>query len=555
MNSVGEIPTNEELQGVKDVIASLLIGLKNYDLYPENHSICQKSVANATTRLDEFLKNQGPLRLDIEKDRLLYKNETVFQETTSTEKLATLLFRDGIRYLQFLDGFNLLELQIFLKILKKYKSWLEDADGDLVTAFWEADLSNFRYEAADVYWESEPLIDYSLLNAGYTENHATPAAEEQPENSLAVAMDDATNTMWKLTGEEVKKLRQMILEEEKRDNLNDLLFVVFAIFKDQDKNKDFRIALEFLETELKEALSNGDFPFALRLINGLLSMRHSAKKHDMWAVKDLDHFFLKISSPEVLTVVPEEFQSLDKLDEQTMKLFCQFFAMLHPNAVLVLGPLLAKTKTINIQQQVHQIILSLAAKDIIPLEELLESKDQIIVQKLIPVLKQLEGERPVWLLIKLLRHSSDGVRKQAVKHLVTLSSEVIRKLFGLIEDPNESIRNLVLSRLGEIRSEVTEDLVLNYFEKRYFAITNHKHLLACYRALGQCGSHRSIPFLRDVLFNRAWIPDFRSTHRRGAVVALSALGTDESREMLQKASRSFFPTVRFAYRKALELSQ
>ena len=48
MNYVGEIPTNEELQGVKDVIASLLIGLKNYDLYPENHAICQKSVTNAT---------------------------------------------------------------------------------------------------------------------------------------------------------------------------------------------------------------------------------------------------------------------------------------------------------------------------------------------------------------------------------------------------------------------------------------------------------------------------------------------------------------------------
>ena len=57
MDYLNETPTNEELQGVKDVIASFLIGLKNYILYPENHSICQKSVENASTRLDAFIKS------------------------------------------------------------------------------------------------------------------------------------------------------------------------------------------------------------------------------------------------------------------------------------------------------------------------------------------------------------------------------------------------------------------------------------------------------------------------------------------------------------------
>ena len=37
----------KELQGIKDVINSFLIALKNYTLYPEDHSICQKSVENA----------------------------------------------------------------------------------------------------------------------------------------------------------------------------------------------------------------------------------------------------------------------------------------------------------------------------------------------------------------------------------------------------------------------------------------------------------------------------------------------------------------------------
>ena len=57
MDSMDSAPTNEELQGVKDVIALFLIGLKNYTLYPENHGICQKSVSNTAARLKGFLKS------------------------------------------------------------------------------------------------------------------------------------------------------------------------------------------------------------------------------------------------------------------------------------------------------------------------------------------------------------------------------------------------------------------------------------------------------------------------------------------------------------------
>ena len=63
-------PTNEELQGVKGVIASFLIGLKNYALYPEAHDICRNSAGNAAARLEGFLSKHKDLRLDIGKDQI-----------------------------------------------------------------------------------------------------------------------------------------------------------------------------------------------------------------------------------------------------------------------------------------------------------------------------------------------------------------------------------------------------------------------------------------------------------------------------------------------------
>jgi len=546
-------PTNEELQGVKEVIASVLIGLKNYTLYPENHDICQKSAANAATRLDGFLKKYRDLRLDVAKDQLLYKTKLVFQESAGEENLATIFFRDGIQWLRFLEGFEFDELKEFFRILKDCRTWNEDSDGDLATAFWEANFPKFRYKAADVYWESEPLIDYSLLNTRDAESHDETEPEEQ-QNPLAFAIEDSGNTLWTLTAHENKKLRKMVADEEKRDNLNDLLFIVFTFLKDKTENKDLKFALKFLEVELREALSHGDFRFASRLVSGLWRMRRAAKKQKTWAMDDLDHFFLKVSSPEVLHAVTEDFQSLDGLDSESIKLFSQFFTLLQPNAMTALGPLLRKTKSLRLQQEILQLIVFMAKRDIHPLEQLLKSPDEFMVQKLLTVLGQLNGKIHIQILLKMLRHSSGRVRKQAVKELAVLDTEVIKRLFDLIEDPNESVRKLVLKKLGGFRTETTEGLFLGYLEKRQFTNTDQQHLLACYRALGQCGSENSLPYLRESLFGRGWSLDLGSIHRRGAVVALRALGTGVSEEILLKASKSFYPTVRLAYRKAMEFN-
>ena len=65
MNSSKPITTNKELQAVKDVIASLLVTLKNFGLYPENHAICQKCLSNVFNHLDSLLNSYDSLKLEM----------------------------------------------------------------------------------------------------------------------------------------------------------------------------------------------------------------------------------------------------------------------------------------------------------------------------------------------------------------------------------------------------------------------------------------------------------------------------------------------------------
>ena len=145
--------SNGETQAAKEVIASFLIALKNYGLYPQSHAICKKSAMTFHSRLQGFLNTYHGLRVEVEKDRILFKTQVVHQDTPGGDTLAFLLFRDGIQWLEFEKGLDPQQIQAFLKILHTYKTSQDEAEGDFVTALWEAELPNIHYKAADIYWD------------------------------------------------------------------------------------------------------------------------------------------------------------------------------------------------------------------------------------------------------------------------------------------------------------------------------------------------------------------------------------------------------------------
>jgi hypothetical protein len=76
--------------------------------------------------------------------------------------------------------------------------------------------------------------------------------------------------------------------------------------------------------------------------------------------------------------------------------------------------------------------------------------------------------------------------------------------------------------------------------------------MACFATLGQCGSSRSIPFLRKTLLGRGFLSVFRkSPLQEGAAVALARMRTKEAQQVLEQAGKSLSPYVRRLARKAI----
>jgi hypothetical protein len=554
----------QDIQAIKKITASLTISMKNYSLYPESHEICQNSFTNVKDQLDLFFKNHASLRFDVEANQLLYENETVLQGSPEEGNLPFLLFRDGILWLEFQSGLKLQEIKGFFKILNQYRTFQEEAEGDMVTALWDAGFPHIDYAASDVFFEGEPIIDISRLNVGEgSPPNAAPQPDERPvssiveeeENKIQISIADPQTDrgVWKLTAEEKKQMQDMVVEAEALENTEDVLEVALIVLSEQNSEEQFAIFFEFLKAEFQNLLVEGELQWALSLLDRLQEISLDSEMDKAWAVPLFERFFREISSPEVLEGLQRLLPVLSSMDPDQIQILRKVLLMLPPIAIPSIGPLLLQTDSLLIQKQLTDIIESMARRDVRPMEQLLEHPEETLVRKMVAVLGKLDGEAPAQILIKMIKNPSEPVRKKILKVLVDRKHQPLKDLFPLIEDPSEEIRIQALGYFGQFKNEEAEDLLLKYLKQGRFKISGPDHLRTCYLALGQCASSRSIPYLRGALLSQGWrLGSGRSLQRQCAATALFALGTAEAENILKKASRSLYPNIRFSYQKAAE---
>jgi HEAT repeat protein len=202
------------------------------------------------------------------------------------------------------------------------------------------------------------------------------------------------------------------------------------------------------------------------------------------------------------------------------------------------------------------VIVQLGRRDIGPLEKIAEQNSQEIGDKLMVILNCLQGDRVNKILFKMCDNPSNKVRIKAINELVERDPRYVQKLFSLIDDPSKEIRACILAAFAKHKSGVLENLLLNYLQENSVQ-KDLTHILACYKALGYCGSNRAVPFLRRILLSRGWnsfMGSGKPVFREGAAIALALLDTQEAKNVLQQASKSRFKVIRKAFDRTKPIS-
>jgi hypothetical protein len=220
--------------------------------------------------------------------------------------------------------------------------------------------------------------------------------------------------------------------------------------------------------------------------------------------------------------------------------------LLWPDAIPSLGPLLVDASG-PVGEMLSEVLVSLASRDFRPMEKLVSRAQEPLVFRLTPVLARIDGKKSVQMLLKLAHYPSGRVRLEALRAIIQRKLWSPEKIGFLLEDESAVIRRIAIKYLGARKSETAEELLAKHIRSGKFDGRDSAELIACFKALGKSGTERSLPLLKDFLLKGGWISRFRpSTLRQGAAIALAELGTEQSLQVLEEASRSHYPAVRSA---------
>ncbi len=535
------------VDAARKIISSLLLARKNFSFYPPGHTVCVKSIEQFHSQLEAYLRTYGDLRLDIERDQLLLQGETVHSGPPEEGALPFTLYRDGIRWIEFSEGITIGELEEFLRIVNKYSVLSDEPEGDIVTALWETQFLNITYEVADFFWGAEQESDL-LPSLDTGEEAPIPMRESKLADWEPIPDPPIDPAAIVLFPDELETLQEMVRAEEEGDPTAYLDALLDSLLQDREQ-ENFEIILEVLEEEFKNSLARKDFEVALKILKSLQYVVDACSAEIPWAVPLVEDFVLTVSSAQSLKSLEEVWQDIDASRIEKIR---QVLILLQPEAIPTLCDLMMKSQSVRLRQMIVEAIAALASRDIRPLESLLKSPDERLMERLVHVFTGMPGERPLEALVDLARHKSAYVRQEAAKALFRKAPARAKEVFSLIDDKEESVRRLVLAYMGQSRDRTAEDFLLSYLERRKFTGSDSGHIMACFTTLGQCGSSRSIPFLRQALLGRGFLSIFRkSPLQEGAAAALAGMRTKEARQVLEQARKSLSPHVRRLAQKAM----
>ena len=554
----------------KKLFAYLLLAGKNVSLYPKGHSISMNSMRQFHETLETFIRQYGDVKIEFERDRVTCQGVEVHAGPSEEGTLPFTLFRDGIRWLEFIEGIELEEIREVLSLINRYSVLTTEPEGDIVTAFWESHFDHVLYKADDFvsgqagdpddFFSEHTADKIDVLSKPdtmprTTETITVTVTEDKPELPGGPAIDTAPSgaiildrASFVLTPREQLELQEMVFREE-GSSATEHLNMLLDMFLQHQEKKDFNIVLEVLLEEFEVTFARHDFDAALIILDGVRKILDSGRMREPWEKPLIESFYKDISSDsKCLKPLKNIWSSLNAQQMETIERILQH---LSPESVETLMHLLLFGQPSQLEQITEDTIVSLINKDMSCLDDLIKNPDNRISEKLVHVLSRLEGDKPLKYLMKLARHSSVSVRRLALKAIGKAHGDQISTIFEFIEDPDFSVRRLILTQMSQSRNEIAEDLLMQYLQSKKFGAAQTEYIKECFLTLGKCGSLRSVPFLSKILLHRKWLAGFKkSAHREGAALALVALKIPEAQQIIETAGRSFHPGLRMIARRA-----
>lgn len=548
---------------VADFFNALDKAVRARRLYAANNPAYRAFLATLKANITGLWEGTYSLPVAVEETGFRWE-EQHFAAGEGRENLAFQFYKDGIRALTFLPGFEN-EIERFLDVLARARQIDNASADDMVTLLWEQEFSSLLYNYVDALAEgleipdSGPIaldkIELTLVSADVTGSDQNPAAVPpavqagQPTVAQSISKDDFEETLYFLEPSELDYLRKEVEKEMQRDIKADVLAAMFDRLEDPAPKRQTEIIRIFRQL-LPAYLSSGDLGSASTILIEMNTILESRDVLGPTQTQEAQEIFAELSEPIVLNQLLKSLEdgAIDPSGDE----LAIFLRYLRPAALAPLIRAVEVTKVEALQLRLRAAIEGLGRAHPQILADLVKSNDDTVVIGASRLAGQIGLSQAVPAISELLRNPSMPVRRAAVEALVQIKSgAALDALQTALEDNEREVRIAAARGLGALRYQPARARLEEVLQGKIVRDADLTEKIAFFEAFGAVANAESVSMLDKLLNGKSLLRKQSPELRACAAMALGKVGTPASRSSLERASGDPNPMVRNAVMKAM----
>ena len=538
---------------VTDLLKAFVKAVRATQLYLPNNPMHARSLEVVREAFGTLWQHTDELDLQVVETRLEWEGRVVLDEQERTsDNVAWLLYKDGIRELKMLKGFEQEELGILFNLLQRVRKATDD-DDDLLTLMWEQEFANLQYRYVDLTQEAGPGIE-SMERAEQKEKILSPAQAEaglESTKSSIASLDDFDSTLYFLDEREVEYLQSEI----KREFSTDLRPAVIASLLDTFENqKDPTVREEIcglLDYFLLILLSTAQYRNAAYLLReaGTTASR---------ATEILDTQKQRLTQLNELMSDPKPLgQLLQALEDSPLRApqheLDELFGILQPRALETILSWIGRSSNPQLKVLLEVAAGRLAASNSAELIRLIGADDEAVVLEAIRRAAALKSPAAVPALGKMLTVGEPEMRLAAVTALTEIGSPgAMQMLERALVDEDREVRIVAVRALGARNARAALPRIEAAIKGKDLRESNLTEKMAFFEAYGLLCGDAGVALLDGLLNSKGFMGKKDDSEIRAcAAMALGKINTAKSADSLNRATGEKDVIVRNAVSRAI----
>lgn len=516
----------------------LVKAMRAHQLYLQNNPIYLRAIDALRASFAPVWAHTDEFRLVVTESEFKFEGTAVLSEPTrSSDSLPWQFFKDGIRELLVLPGFEAQEVVQLLDIIQRVRKAAPDED-DLLTMMWEKEFASLRYQFVDLAAESATTLDsvQSVENLKPLDVQRIVEEEPEPQPTGIVRMEDFDSTLYFLDEHEIEYLQSAIRSEYASDLRSNVVAVLLDVFEQQTDAPVRDEVCGVLDSLTLHLLSAGQFSSVAYLLREAQVASARARDITEGQRKRLAELPDRLSAPETLMQL---LQALDEAaDLPPQDELSQLFEQLRAAALGTVFKGLGRLQNARLRTLLEGAAGRLAAANTNELVRLIGAGDAVVSAEAIRRAGALKTSAAVGPLGKVLADGDSASRLLAVQALGEIGTAgAMQSLERGIDDPDRDVRVAAVRTMAARAHRAALPRVEAAIKSRHLREADLTEKMAFFEAFGTLCGDSGVTQLDRLLNGKGFLgrredPELRAC----AAMALGKIGTVVAMEALRRAS-------------------